>query len=96
MLNTPRTARNGTIAALALTLTLSVLTMGAATASAGTGQLSLESGVRQTELTIRPARTSSLGEAVLAGVLLASALASLAWLRSRQTRLIRAGTPDSR
>ena len=94
MRKTPRTARNGTIAALTLPLTLSVLIIGTSIASAGTGQLSLDVG--QTELTIKQARTSTLGEAVLAGLLLASALASLAWLRSRQTRIARARATEAR
>lgn len=94
MHNTPR--RNGKIAAFTLPLTLTVLIIGAAGASAGTGQLSLDGGARQTESTIEQAHTSTLGEAVLAGLLLASALASLAWLRSRQTRIARAGATEAR
>ncbi len=90
MHNTRRTARNGTLA-LALTLTLSMLVMAPATVSAGTsaGHLYLDTGTRQNELTIKPARTSSLGDAVLASLLLAAALASLAWLKSQQTRSAR-------
>lgn len=88
MRNTARVARIGTAVSLALPLTLSALILGAAAASAGSGGggLSLDGGAGRARAEMETVRAPSRAEPVLAGLMLVSALISLAWLRSRQTR----------
>lgn len=82
MHTTARTGRTAIGAALALAAF--AIGVAAANAAPASGRLSVEPVQQAAEQSIKA--RSGIGEPVLAGFLLASALGSLAWLRSRQTR----------